>query len=320
MLTIKYVFGDTLDKSYFVATDAKEPSREEVVRASSVIPQSLHKLAAANKLKTEPEDYITELTKLCTDLDSFVSLTAEMAAGARELKVEAKDKGDAPVTATEPTPDPKKQDAPVTAADETYTQKPKDMTAAPDTKQFFNRLPAKAPGNPEIAVDVNSSDPKATIQALAEELQKKDAEIGKLKSDLQQKTKDDELEEVIELLQDIGVDAKEVERLKKELSSLPEQAIGVLESVLKTCAKKVHGDKGGPPKSPADKGGEGAPAGGAPPFAKKAASADDLSLAARNITAAVVEDENFGGDAGIFATKWVEADLVKERQPITSGR
>jgi hypothetical protein len=352
MITIRYVYGDDLEQSYFIASDEK--GNERVARASSVIPQSLHKMASANKMKTEPEHFIAELSKLCTDLDSFDRITAELGAGDRELKVTAA-KGDGPTMATEPTPAPKTPAQPVVAAEEGLTQKPSGAAPAPDTKKLYGQLPGKVGGETEQAVDVNSSEaataatppadaaakpaegtgseaPPATetpaveatelekkdaqLKAMAEEIGKKDEEIKGLKDKADSKEKEEKAAGVVKALQEQGVDAKIIEKLKGELAKQSEPVLGLVERVIEAvagvAAKKGEGKPAGAPGAP------GGP--GAPPWEKKAASKDDLDLTAGNLSSVPHVEEPMGGATERIATLWSGIDRGKEVKDNSRGQ
>jgi hypothetical protein len=303
-LKIQYVPGESLDKSYFVATDEK--GNEGVARASNVLPKRLHATASANKLKMEPEDYTKELAKVATTVEEFLKVTATMAASGQTLTVTAK-AGDEPVNAVEDTPKSKGQDQPVFSAESPLLPPQKEKGGDGEVKQYFAKLPAKSVPDPAWAVDVNSR-----LQALAEELKKKDDEIAGLKGKLDGKEKEHELDEVLDLLKGMGVTA---DPLKKDLQGLDAKAIGVLEKVLREVNKgkkdKAPGappPAGGPPPFPPKK--EDGDAGGGL-FPPKKASEDIRSEA--NITSVTLQDI-IGDDISRLSELWGNVDLAKERK------
>jgi hypothetical protein len=315
-MTIKYVYGDTLDTSYFVASDAQ--GNEKVARATSVIPRGLHALASANKLQLEPEDFIAELQKHCSDLNGFENFTTKLAANSEELEVKAATKGDGPTFATEPQDVQKTPDKPIVAAEEGLTQEPKGSEPAPDTKALLGGLPAKVRGETEQAVDVNSSavstDPKDTqITALAEEVKEKGEKVKELEGKLGDKEKEEKLSGVVKALQKLNVDAAEVDKLKKELLNQPEPVIGLIERVLKACSPPAEGvpPKGKAPAA-APKGAPGMPEGMAPPFEKKAASSDSLDLSASNLPAAPLAEGPPATITEKLTGAWLGADRERE--------
>lgn len=312
-ISIKYVYGDTLDNSYFVASDEK--GEERAVRASSILPESLRTQAATNKLSTSPEDYIAGLTKLCDTLDEFEKVTAHFGAGIDELKVvAAKNEGSSPVIATEPVPAGKVIAQPAVAAEQPMVGKA-ETEAHPVVKQYYGRLSGKVPADAKWAIDVNSSAAEQdALTAMAEEMQKKDealaqkdAELKQTKDQLSNKAKEEEMGAVIKLLQELKCDAKCVEMAKKGLSTLSEKAIGVVESIL--ASVKAAAQPQSQPKEKKEEKKEGPPA----PFGAVASEQqqDGLVLQASNITTIEPEPDTSVG-YGTLGKNWASIDRMKE--------
>lgn len=294
-LTWQYKDGDTLDQSFVVATDEKGEYR--VARATHVLPQSLHKAASANRLTVGPEYFIDYLKMLCHDLDSFESVVAKLASGDQVIEVSAA-KGDAPVSATEPVSVPKHQDKPEVSTESPLTLEPKGKGGSREVAQYYSGLVGHKDSGPEQAVDVQSADKDAKIQALSEEVQKKDEEISGLKGEIDSKKKDDELKEIVDVLQAQKVDAKEIDKIKKDLSGLPEKAIGAIEHILRlVCKTKAAEESKGKSE---DKG---------KPDFLKATSDDSLAMEASNILGTTELVANKVQD---FSSAWILEDMRKE--------
>jgi hypothetical protein len=125
-------------------------------------------------------------------------------------------------------------------------------------------------------------------------------------------------------MKELGIDAKKADALKPRLLKLNEEAIGVVEEVLK-LALDAEGSEGGEkkPKAPPPFPGAKPPIGGGdnvPPFLKKAASTDDLYMAASNIPGITspAGDESLSG----LSADWAALDRKKELASAitTSGR
>jgi len=298
-ISIKYVAGKTLDDSFFVAADDK--GGECVARASHVVPQSLQTLASANKLSVEPEFFIDKLTKTCSDLGSFEKLVVAMATGEETIKIGAAEDC-APVVATEPVPEPKVESKPVVAAESQFTVESKGKGGDRSVAKLYNRLPGAKDEGPEMAVDVQSSI-DARIQALSEELKKKDDEIAGLTKKIGDKEKEDELEEVVGILQEKKVDPKEIESIKKDLMGLPEKAIGAIERILNlVCKPKADG---GAPKEPPKADNKGLPLGLMPK------ASEDLRAEA-NIAGASLVEAAYGDQIGRMSQAWAGIDVASK--------
>ena len=306
--------GPTLEKTYFVATDEK--GNKAVIRASRVLSPELHKVAneddnsAKPKLEVQPENFIEKFEKMCADLESFKKLAYSMAIENEGVAVKAAKEGDAPVMSTEDFEKVKPEGEPTVAAEAQYSVDDAKTESAPATRKFFGRLPGKAVGSPEIALDLQSK-----VQALEEQLKTVTAEkeeLAKEKDGLKQENdgmkKAGEAEKVLKLLAELGVaeDAKDKEAYTKKLAGLPEQAMGVLEGIL----KDVLGADGGEmkPKAP--------PMGAKPPMGgiggpKKPETESPLDSRA-NVIHASLEEVGVGSGAQDISNLWLRADRSKE--------
>jgi len=238
--------------------------------------------------------------------------------------VQAAAKEDVPVQAIEPVTPQKAQAEPVVAAEAAMTVKPEGSSPeGGDVRRYFGKLPGKsAGGDPEIAWDIKSTaDAEVLLKRFAEEiakkdeeLKKKDGELGAMKGELDAKKKEDKLTGLLACMKKAGIDPKEVEKLKPELTKLDESAIGIFEKVLKLVGEEEEGEPD--KKPPFEKKPDGAPAGGGlPPFMKKAASQDDLVRAASNIPQPSIAPEDTGNLAEL-ANNWIALDRKKELQQI----
>jgi hypothetical protein len=279
-MTFRVAFeeGPTLEESFFVGVEEKDDGtkEEEVVRASHVLHPAMVKAIEQIKAKAgtvaekeqeldalsvQPQKYVEYFQAACHNLQAFretcMNFALQHKAG---LPVEAEAKMDKmPTTATEPQPKPKVGEEPMIATEEQKSDGPA-MESAPAYRQYIGKMPNKAVGRPEIALDYNSSeDPR--LQALAEELEKTKGELADTKGKLKEKESKEELGEIMQLLTEIGAveDAKDREGFEKDFAGAEEKAVGLVEKVLRKIRDAVAGKKkpagmppaGGPPKLPA---------------------------------------------------------------------
>jgi hypothetical protein len=309
-MSIEYVPGASLNESYFVATeldDAGAVKDRVAVRASQIVPPALRTEAEENKAAVDSEDFVEEFKKTCKTLDAFKRVAFNVASNNAAIVATAADKGDGPTWATEDRPTVKAESQPEAAVEGNYSPEKVERDGTSDVSKLFGQLPKKSVADAERALDMQSK-----VQALTEALQAKSAELEGVKSELDNKKKEGELEDVMKSLTDLGLveDAKDREQYTKMLGSLPEAAVGVIEKLLKDIVDVVEeegddDDDGAPrppksmaPKPPAPPKKE-APAGPpmgakAPPFGAKA-----------NILTASLEDEEDG--ASVASDSWTGA-------------
>lgn len=291
---VRYEKGTTLQDSFYVGSDgtndAQGSPRMVVVRASYVLEpafaEAVEKIRVSAKtdeekeaelkaLPVQPEQIAEQLEKQCSTLEEFHGVCMQLALRhATRLQVSAQTGGgETPTIATEPQAKPKVQKEPTVAAEETLTAGKVPTEGGSAVKGFFARLPSKALGEPQRAVDVHSSQLDPIVAA---ELGRLQAENEQLKAEKGAREKDDELKEAMGLLTEMGAleDAKDREAFTKDLGTLDEKALGVVEKILRKVKDAVAGKKpAGPPKPglpglpPAAKpaGGPPKPPAGAPP-------------------------------------------------------
>jgi hypothetical protein len=310
--------GPTLEKTYFVATDEK--GDKAVVRASKVLDPKLHTVANEDnnattpKLEVQPENFIEKFEKMCPDLESFKKLAYSMAIENEGVGVKAAKESDAPVMSTEDPEKVKVEKEPTVAAEAQYVADEVKTESSPAVRKFFGKLPGKASGSPEIALDLQSK-----LQAVEEQLKAVTAEKEDVEKKLDGVQKENEgmkkaggAEKVLKLLADLGVaeDAKDKDAYTKKLSSLPEQAMGVLESILKDV---LAADGGGEVKPKAPFGGAPKPPmggiGGAP---KKPEGLESPLDSRANVIHASFDDAGWGAGVADTAALWLKADRAKE--------
>jgi len=307
--------GETLEKTYFVATD--EEDNKEVVRASRVLDPKLHRVANEDnddekpKLEVQPEDFIAKFEKMCPDLESFKKLAYSMALENEGVTVKAAKEGDAPVMSTEDPDKVKVAAEPTVAAESQYVADEVKSESAPAVRKYYGKLPGKTSGSPEIALDLQSK-----LQAVEDQLKSVTAEKEQLEKDKDGLKKENEgmkkageAEKVLKLLADLGVaeDAKDKDAYTKKLAGLPEQAMGVLESIL----KDVLAAEGGAEMKPrAPMGGPKPPMGGMGGAPKKPEVESPLDSRA-NVIHASYED-GYGTGIADTAALWLKADRAKE--------
>jgi hypothetical protein len=308
--------GETLEKTYFVATD--EEGNKEVVRASRVLDPKLHKVANEDsndekpKLEVQPEDFIEKFEKMCPDLASFKKLAYSMAIENEGVAVKAAKEGDAPVMSTEDAEKVKVGAEPTVAAESQYVADEVKTESAPAVRKYFGKLPGKVSGSPEIALDFQSKlqAVEEQLKAITAEKEELEKEKGDLKKENEGMKKAGEAEKVLKLLADLGVaeDAKDKDAYTKKLSSLTEQAMGVLESILKDVLGAESG--GGAVKPKAPMGAPKPPMGGMGGAPKKPDVESPLDSRA-NVIHASYED-GFGSGIADTAALWLKADRAKE--------
>ena len=267
-IKVTYEAGETLDKCYFIA--ANEAGEKLPIRATHILDSKLHKVANEDtddkepKLEIQPTHFVQKFEALCPDLETFKKVAFAMALGeGNGVEVKAAKESDAPTMATEPMEKVKSEKEPIVAAEETVVADKVPTESAPEIRKYYGRLPGKASGKPEIALDLQSK-----LQATEGQLKAIMAENDELKKENEGMKKAGEAEKVLKLLSELGVaeDAKDKEAYTKKLSGLPEQAMGVLEGILKDVVEACKED-GGKEKPKAPFGGAPKPAmgGGMPP-------------------------------------------------------
>jgi hypothetical protein len=278
-MKVTFEKGPSLKESFFVASE--EGHDDEVVRASHVLPRpvvsEIERIAASDATKedkekelaampVQPEEYVTYLQKTCSTMKAFRETCMSLATknGGLTAVAQTQKVGGAPVTATEPGEKVKTGEEPVVAAESGYTgDKGVEMEAAPGVRKYYQGLPGKAVGDPQRALDMQSSQ-SPEVRVMAEELAKTKGELADAKGEIAKRDKSKDLEGVLETLTEMGgiEDAKDRESFTKDLGGLDEKALGILEKVLKKVRDAVAGgakkSPAGPPKPPA-------PAGAMPP-------------------------------------------------------
>jgi len=302
--------GKTLDTTYFVATD--KAGNKAAVRATRVVDPKFHKLAnedtddAKPKVEVQPNQLIAKFEKLCPDLESFKKLAYSMALENEGVGVTAAKEGDAPEMATENLEKVKVDAEPTVAAEEGLVADANKTESAPAVRKFYGRLPGKVTGSPEVALDLQSK-----LKATEEALGKVTAEKDELQKENEGMKKAGGAEKVIKILEALGLIEypKHKDAYTKKLTGMPEQAMGVLESILKDIEGAEKGEKGGEakPKAPA---GLKPPFGGGAPGGKKPEGAEPPLDSRANIIQATYEEVGVGG--GSIAELWAKADRMKE--------
>jgi len=301
--------GKTLDTTYFVATD--KAGNKVAVRAIRVLDPKLHKVANEDtddknpKIETQPEELIAKFEKLCPDLESFKKLAYSMAIENEGVEVKAAKEGDAPEMATENLEKIKVDAEPTVAAEEQLVADANKTESSPAVRKYYGKLPGKVTGSPEMALDLQSK-----LKATEEALSKVTAEKDELQKENEGMKKAGGAEKVIKILEALGLieDPKDKDAYTKKLAGLPEQAMGVLESILKDVEGAEKGEKGGEAKPKA-------PAGLKPPFGggapgKKPEGAEPPLDSRANIIQATYEEVGVGGNS--MSELWVKADRAKE--------
>jgi DNA repair exonuclease SbcCD ATPase subunit len=331
-LKVRFEKGDTIDQSFFIGSSEIDGKTEEVVvRASHLLHptlvNSINKIAASdatpeekeaqlNALPVKEEEYIKQLESLCPDLETFRQLAIE--AGVDNLKVKAASAkmAEEPTQATEDLEKVKVENEPKMAAEAPLASGGEpSKESAPDMKKYLARLPNRSFGDPEQAIDVNSA-----IQALAEELEKKDKEIGDLNKKISDKEKGDDLKSIKDKLATCKVSKENIAKLEKRLAEADDKCLGLIDEVLdvmeETCEGEGKGAAGGktfPPKAaPAFPPKKPAPVGGSP-------FPPEMSAKANVVHSAI--DETVGEIAQVFGAQnspskladlWMAKDRVKE--------
>jgi hypothetical protein len=217
------------------------------------------------------------------------------------------------VVSTEDTDTLKVDDQPVVAAETQFTADENKTQGGSEVPKYFGRLPKQTTGDPQIALDLQS-----TIHALEEQLKIVQAEAEKAKDEaadakgkLETKEKEGEADSVLDLLSDLEIieDAKDREQYKAKLGKVPAAAMQVLEEILKDVAATGEGGKsgGGPkkPAAPASKPGGMPPKGG--PAAKDGGPV--FSSAENVVRASLVPDMDTTTE---LVSLWLRADRSKE--------
>jgi hypothetical protein len=257
-MKIEYVGDASLDKCYFVGS---EGDKKVVIRATQFLDPDLHAKAQEDndkehpKLEVQPEDIIKKIERLgAKDLESFKKIAFSMIVNRNGMPVKAA-KEDAPVMSTESLEKVKVEKEPTVSVEEQIVAKENATESSPETKKFFGRLPGKATGKPEIALDMQSAQKTideltGQIHVLQDEMKGITEQKDKAVKDLSDVKKGGESEKVMKLLSDLGVveDPKDKETYSKKLVGLNEQALGVLEGVLKDVAAARGGEPRGAPK------------------------------------------------------------------------
>ena len=309
MIKVACMKGKTLDTTYFVATD--KAGNKVAVRAIRVLDPKLHKVANEDtddknpKIETQPEELIAKFEKLCPDLESFKKLAYSMAIENEGVEVKAAKEGDAPEMATENLEKIKVDAEPTVAAEEQLVADANKTESSPAVRKYYGKLPGKVTGSPEMALDLQSK-----LKATEEALSKVTAEKDELQKENEGMKKAGGAEKVIKILEALGLieDPKDKDAYTKKLTGLPEQAMGVLESILKDIEGAEKGGKGGEAKPKAPAAGMKPPFGGVP--GKKPEGAEPPLDSRANIIQATYEEVGVGG--GSIAELWAKADRMKE--------
>lgn len=335
-LKVRFEKGDTVDQSLFIASSEVAGKLEEVVvRASHLLHPSLvtsinkiaasdatpeEKAAQVDSLPIQPEEYIKQLESLCPDLETFRQLAIE--AGVDNLKVKAASvkTSEEPTYATEDLEKVKVESEPKMAAEAPLASGGEpSKESAPDIKKFYGRLPNKSYGEPEQAIDVNSA-----IQALAEEIEKKDKEIGDLKKNISDKEKVDDLKKIKDTCSAIGVSKEKMAGLEKILDRADDKCLGVVEEVVVFLEEALEGGEKGeksgggkspfPPKSAPAFPPKKAPAPGASPFPSEMSAKANVVQSSLDETVSEIA-QAFGNQQNSpskLADAWLAKDRTKE--------
>lgn len=339
---VEFVEGPNLHDSLYVGSSVDETGapiagvEQVVVRADYVLHPSVvsavgriaasegtreEKLTALAALPVQPERYVEYFSTSCKTLEDFQQMALHLATNHGQLKRTAEKgaTGEAPKYATEPREKVKVGDEPMVAAESTYVpDKGPAMEAAGDPRKFFQRLPTKAVGEPERAIDVNSSvAPELAI--LSAELKKSQDTNLRLQAELDQKKAEEGHAQIISLMTETGAveDAKDKDKVAKVLMGLDEKGLGAVETLLKMVrdakGKAPAGGKpaGGAPPKP------GAPAGGKPPAKPDGMPA--MSSAANLVHASMPSAQpvlspssvGMGSDVAALQTIWLSDDAGK---------
>lgn len=287
-LNVKYEEGSNLGESFYVASDGTNDAtgkpRMVVVRASYVLEPSfaeaVEKIRVSAKtdeekrkeldaLPVQPEHIAEQLQKQCSTLEEFHDVCMQLALRHQaRIQVAAQTGnvgGTSPTYSTEPQAKLKVPKEPLVAAEAGLTAGKVPMEGGSAVRSFFARLPSKAVGEPQRAVDVHSSQLDPVVAA---ELNRLQAENEQLKMEKGEREKDDELKEAMGLLTDMGAleDAKDREAFTKDLGALDEKALGIIEKILRKVKDATAGKKpAGAPKPGLPGLPPAAKPGGAPP-------------------------------------------------------
>lgn len=310
-LAIEFIPGQTLDKCYFVGT---EGDKKAAIRATRLLDPKFHTLANEDtdkddpKVAVQPQDILKELEENADDLETFKTVAFNMAANIAHKGngLDKKAAEDGPVQATEPMDKLKIEDKPDVAAEKQFSADATPTEGSPQVGKYYARLPKKAVGDPEVALDLQSTIQvlQEQIKVLNEDKEKVEGERDEAKGKLDSKVKEGATDTVVELLSDVGVveDIKDKEVYKKKLVGLDERALGVIESIVKDILEVVEAKPkvpAGPPKEPL-KG---------PPKAPTFTSTE-------NVLHANLQEDVIGDSTTQISRMWMESDRKKELQSI----
>jgi len=277
-LKIEYVQGTSIDRCYFVASDGSKDKktgelRRKVIRASRLLRPELHAQAnedtddANPKVDVQPEQIIEEISKTAQTLEDFETVAFAMAASLNESIGAKAAVEDEPAMATEPVKPVKVGDKPEVAAEAQYAEGKVPTEGGSKVSQYYGRLPKKAPGSPEIALDLQSrvAALEGMVKKTAEERDSEKNRADEAEKKLDEGKKEKESGDALSLLADLGVveDDKDRESYGKRIAKLGSEGIAELTRILKdvvaACEKKPAGAPKGAPKAPGAGPGEKPP-------------------------------------------------------------
>lgn len=294
MISIEYVSGPNLQQSFYACTALTEAGLPRtdvepvVVRATHVLPAPVteavdrilasqatleEKKAQLAALPVQPEKYVEVFKASCQTTEDFKQVALHLAANKGQMvTAQTGQVGKEPTYATEPREKIKTGEEPAFAAEAGMTtdQGP-SLESAPAVRGYFAGLPSKAVGEPQRAIDVNSSRVNAaqdpTLVAVAKDLEDWKLRALAAEEQLAEKKKDEESGEVVALMTDLGAveDPKDQGKVKSLVSALDEKALGTVETLLKMVKDAKGKAPAGGPK-PAVK--PPAPMGAKPPAPK----------------------------------------------------